>query len=42
MGYLLKDAGPSEIVRGVRAAAAGGSPLDWGVARTLVRARRRA
>jgi DNA-binding NarL/FixJ family response regulator len=36
VGYLLKDAEPGELVRGVRAAAAGESPLDAKVARTLL------
>jgi DNA-binding NarL/FixJ family response regulator len=36
VGYLLKDAEPAELVRGVRAAAAGESPLDAKVARTLL------
>jgi DNA-binding NarL/FixJ family response regulator len=36
VGYLLKDAEPGELVRGVRAAAAGQSPLDAKVARTLL------
>ena len=39
VGYLLKDSNPDEIVRGVRAAAAGESPLDPKVARTLLSAR---
>ena len=36
VGYLLKDAEPAELVRGVRAAAAGESPLDAKVARALL------
>jgi DNA-binding NarL/FixJ family response regulator len=40
LGYLLKDADADEIVRGVRAAHEGGSPLDPRVAVTLVRQRR--
>jgi DNA-binding NarL/FixJ family response regulator len=28
VGYLLKDAEPDDLVRGIRAAASGGSPLD--------------
>jgi len=37
VGYLLKDAAPEEVVRAVRSAAAGESPLDGRVARTLLR-----
>jgi DNA-binding NarL/FixJ family response regulator len=37
-GYLLKDAEPEELLRGVRAAAAGDSPLDPKVAGTLLAA----
>jgi DNA-binding NarL/FixJ family response regulator len=40
VGYLLKDAEPDEILRGVRAAAEGGSPLDPRAARTMLAARR--
>jgi DNA-binding NarL/FixJ family response regulator len=40
LGYLLKDADADEIVRGVRAAYEGGSPLDPRVAGTLVQQRR--
>jgi DNA-binding NarL/FixJ family response regulator len=40
LGYLLKDADADEIVRGVRAAHEGGSPLDPRVAVTLVQQRR--
>jgi len=36
VGYLLKDADPDDLVDGVRAAAAGQSPLDPKVARTLL------
>jgi DNA-binding NarL/FixJ family response regulator len=36
VGYLLKDAAPDEVVRAVRSAAAGESPLDGRVARTLL------
>jgi DNA-binding NarL/FixJ family response regulator len=39
VGYLLKDASAEEVVRGIRAAAAGGSPLDPRAARTLLEAR---
>lgn len=35
-GYLLKDAAAEEVVRGVRAAAAGGAPLDPRAARSLI------
>ncbi len=42
-GYLLKDAGPEELLRAVTAAAHGGSVLSPAVARTVVeRARRMA
>jgi DNA-binding NarL/FixJ family response regulator len=40
IGYLLKDADPEEVLAGVRAAYAGGSPLDPKVARVLLDARR--
>jgi DNA-binding NarL/FixJ family response regulator len=40
VGYLLKDADPDEVLSGIRAAHAGGSPLDPKVARALVDARR--
>ncbi|MEZ5185725.1 MAG: response regulator transcription factor [Candidatus Nanopelagicales bacterium] len=40
VGYLMKDAEPQTLVDGIRAAAAGGSPIDPRVARTLVEARR--
>ena len=36
MGYLLKDTEPNDLVRGVRAAARGESPLDTKVARKLL------
>jgi DNA-binding NarL/FixJ family response regulator len=44
IGYLLKDAGPDELIEGVRAAARGESPLHPRVASALVaeRAGRRA
>ena len=35
-GYLLKTAGPGEIIEQLRLVAAGGSPLTPGVARTVV------
>jgi DNA-binding NarL/FixJ family response regulator len=38
VGYLLKDASAEEVVRGVRAAAQGGSPLDPRAARLLLEA----
>lgn len=41
VGYLLKDAPPTDVVAGVVAAAQGGSPLDPRVARSLVEAQRR-
>jgi DNA-binding NarL/FixJ family response regulator len=41
VGYLLKDAEPDELVRGVQAAAAGQAPLDPRAARELLAARRR-
>jgi DNA-binding NarL/FixJ family response regulator len=37
VGYLLKDADPEELVAGIRAAAAGESPLTPRVALTVVR-----
>ena len=40
IGYILKDAESEELVRGVRAAAAGDSPLSPRAARALVTARR--
>jgi DNA-binding NarL/FixJ family response regulator len=39
VGYLLKDVEPAELVRGVRAAARGESPLDPKAARALLVAR---
>jgi DNA-binding NarL/FixJ family response regulator len=36
VGYLLKDASADDVVRGVRAAARGGSPLDPRAARALL------
>lgn len=39
VGYLLKDAQGADLISGIRSAAAGGSPLDPRVARTLVDAR---
>ena len=39
VGYLLKDASAEEVVNGIRAAAAGGSPLDPRAARVLLPAR---
>jgi DNA-binding NarL/FixJ family response regulator len=39
VGYLLKDAEASEVVAGVRTAAAGGSPLAPRAARSLLEAR---
>ncbi len=39
VGYLLKDASAEEVVRGIRAAAAGGSPLDPRAARALLEAK---
>jgi DNA-binding NarL/FixJ family response regulator len=38
IGYLLKDASAEDVVAGIRAAAAGGSPLDPRAARTLLEA----
>jgi DNA-binding NarL/FixJ family response regulator len=41
VGYLLKDAEPDELLRGIRAAARGESPLDPKAASALLgRARR--
>jgi DNA-binding NarL/FixJ family response regulator len=42
VGYLLKDAEPEEIVRAVRAAAAGDAPLDPRAAREVLEDRRTA
>ena len=39
IGYLLKDADPDELIRGIRAAAAGDSPLAPRAAQALVSAR---
>jgi DNA-binding NarL/FixJ family response regulator len=39
VGYLLKDAEPSELIEGVRAVARGESPLDPRAARQLLRSR---
>jgi DNA-binding NarL/FixJ family response regulator len=39
IGYLLKDAEPEELLRGVRAAARGESPLDPKAARQLITGR---
>lgn len=39
VGYLLKDAEPTELLRGIRAAARGESPLDPRAARTVLGAR---
>jgi len=36
VGYLLKDASADEVLRGIRTAAAGGSPLDPRAARSLL------
>jgi len=42
VGYLLKDAEPDELIRAVRAAATGGSPLAPEAGHALVDARRQA
>jgi len=39
IGYLLKDAEPDELIRGIRAAAQGDSPLAPRAARTLIGSR---
>jgi DNA-binding NarL/FixJ family response regulator len=39
VGYLLKDASAEEVVRGIRSAAEGGSPLDPRAARSLLEAK---
>ncbi|MEQ1788141.1 MAG: response regulator transcription factor [Acidimicrobiales bacterium] len=39
-GYLLKDAGPDELLAAIRAAAAGNSPLDPRAARVLLASQR--
>jgi DNA-binding NarL/FixJ family response regulator len=36
VGYLLKDADPQDVVRGVRAAANGGSPISGKIAHALM------
>jgi DNA-binding NarL/FixJ family response regulator len=41
-GYLLKDAEPDELLRGIRAAAAGESPLDPKAARVMLDTQRTA
>jgi DNA-binding NarL/FixJ family response regulator len=38
-GYLLKDASADDVLRGIRAAAAGGAPLDPQAARLLLEAK---
>jgi DNA-binding NarL/FixJ family response regulator len=38
VGYLLKDASAEDVVRGIRSAAEGGSPLDPRAARSLLEA----
>jgi DNA-binding NarL/FixJ family response regulator len=40
IGYLLKDAEPDELIRGIHAAARGESPLDPRAARTILTAKR--
>ena len=40
LGYLLKDAEPDEVLRGIRAVARGESPIDPRAARELLGARR--
>jgi DNA-binding NarL/FixJ family response regulator len=42
IGYLLKDAEPDEVIRGIHAAARGESPLDPRAARAMLSARRTA
>jgi len=39
VGYLLKDSSGSDLIAGLRSAAAGGSPLDPRAARALIDAR---
>lgn len=39
VGYLLKDADPDELIRGIQAAAAGQSPLDPRAAREILASR---
>lgn len=41
LGYMLKDAEPDEIIRGVRAAAKGGSPIAPQAAREIINDRNR-
>ncbi|HTU15129.1 MAG TPA: response regulator transcription factor [Solirubrobacterales bacterium] len=41
VGYLLKDAEPEDLVKGVEAAAAGQAPLDPRAAREILESRRR-
>jgi DNA-binding NarL/FixJ family response regulator len=41
IGYLLKDADPSELVEGIRAAARGESPIDPKAARAMLTGRSR-
>ena len=41
-GYLLKHAGPDELLNGIRAAAAGDSPLDPKAARVMLESSRAA
>ena len=40
IGYLLKDAEPEELIRGIHTAARGESPLDPRAARTMLGAQR--
>ena len=40
LGYLLKDAEPDEVLRGIRAVARGESPIDPKAARELLGSRR--
>jgi DNA-binding NarL/FixJ family response regulator len=40
IGYLLKDAEPDELIRGIRSAARGESPLDPRAARTMLSVQR--
>jgi DNA-binding NarL/FixJ family response regulator len=40
IGYLLKDAEPDELIRGIHSAARGESPLDPRAARTMLSAQR--
>jgi DNA-binding NarL/FixJ family response regulator len=41
LGYMLKDAEPEEIIRGIRAAAKGGSPMAPQAAREMINDRNR-